>query len=63
MLIYLMREKNYYSNLHHADPIQITLNSGSTVDLYSVSQIRNYIGNGDITAAADLAKCYNKMVE
>jgi len=63
ILLLLMKEKNYYSNLSHSDPILITLNSGLQVELHNISQIRNYIGNGEITSAADLAVCYNKMVE
>ncbi|MDR3249898.1 MAG: hypothetical protein LBS95_02375 [Mycoplasmataceae bacterium] len=62
LMIYLMWEKNYYSNLRHNDPLILTFGT-TEISFYSISQIRNAIGSGQINAAFDLAASYNKMLE
>ncbi|MDR1850581.1 MAG: hypothetical protein LBQ45_00415 [Mycoplasmataceae bacterium] len=57
-VIYLMGEKNYYSDLRHDDPITI-----SGVIYYSITDVRKAIGNGTIVTGADLAQAYNKLIE
>jgi len=59
ILLLLMKEKNYYSNLHHNDFPDVT----SGHEYHTINDIRNAIGKGTITAPADLANCYNKMVQ
>jgi len=66
ILFFLMKEKNYYSDLRH-DPITVLSsqnpNLDSDIQLYSINDIRNAIGTGKITNSADLATCYNTMLD